>query len=195
MNTKVILLLLFFGAFTIEAFPQGTFQVDQQSATNPGFEGAFAIQSSQPIGQSFTPSFNAVGVVQLFLDDQNPLNSPTVYINLLANSITGPILAQTTPVTLPVNFEGTVNFVFSTPATVSPGTTYYLQPVLQSGEANVNVSILYHYSGGTAFIDGTADPTRNFYFREGIVTTPEPSTWALLVLGGGVLLLRWRKVA
>jgi hypothetical protein len=118
-----------------------------------------------------------------------------VYVNLLANSITGPILAQTGFVTLTPLSEGVINFYFSTPATVSPGTTYYLQPVVSVGSADVNVSTFYTYAGGTSFINGGADPSQNFYFREGIVTAPEPSTWALLVLGGAALLFHRRKVA
>ncbi len=51
----------------------------------------------------------------------------------------------------------------------------------------------YNYSGGTAFVDGLAVPTKDFWFREGIVV-PEPCSPALLLLGGGFLLWARRKL-
>ena len=191
MKTKIISLLILIFGCVVKLLGQGTIEIDQQSTTGAVFEGGYLIQSSQPIGQSFTPSLNAVGVVQLFLEEQVANSSPNavVAVNLLQNSITGPVIAQTMSVTLGTGFEGSVNLFFSTPVTVSPGTTYYFQPVVASGGAFVNVSTFYTYAGGTSFINGVADPSQNFYFREGIVI-PEPSTWALLILGGGALLFR-----
>jgi hypothetical protein len=182
---------------TLRTFAQGTLEFDQQSSTGGFFEGVIDISSNQPTGQSFTPALSGIGVVQLALAGQNPGNNANanVYVNLLTSSITGPILAQTGIVAVPIGFEGTVNFFFPTQVALTPGTTYYLQPVVQSGDAVANISTFYHYSGGTSFIDGTANPSENFYFREGLVTAPEPSTWALLALGGGAFFFHRRKVA
>jgi hypothetical protein len=180
---------------TLRTFAQGTLEFDQQSTTGAVFEGGYLIQSSQPIGQSFTPSLNSVGFIQLFLEEQvaNPDPNAVVAVNLLQNSITGPVVAQTASVTLGTGFEGSVNLFFLTPIAVSPGTTYYFQPVVASGGAFVNVSTFYTYAGGTSFINGVADPSQNFYFREGIVVAPEPSTWVLLLLGGSLLFRRLRR--
>jgi hypothetical protein len=122
---------------------QGTFVYDQQSADeSTGGGGVAVIQSNEPVGQSFTPSLSVVGFVRLFMDDANPGNNigATVYVNLLANSITGPVIGTTTPVFMPDSFgrlgtNGYVNFYFSTPVAVTPGVTYYLNPVVQSGDS------------------------------------------------------------
>ena len=151
------------------------------------------IQSSQPIGQSFTPSLDAVGFTQLVLINLSSSDNAVVYVNLLSGSITGQNIGQSAPVTVNIGSEVPVNFFFSTPVTVTPGTTYYLQPVVQSGDALINESFLYSYSGGSAIFNGTADPGTQLYFREGIIIVPEPSTWALFAAGAATLFFRRRK--
>jgi len=68
--TFIVVTLLVINA-ALFARGQGTFLYDQQSVTNDsaGAEGIQTIQSAQPIGQSFTPTFSSVGVVRLFLGD------------------------------------------------------------------------------------------------------------------------------
>src|SRR6266403_3568645 len=128
----VLLLPLFANA-------QGTFVYDQQSSdeSNGGSTGYF-IQTGQPMGQSFTPSLNAIGFVRLNLFDQNRNNGTgaIVYVNLRSDSITGPIIDSTAPVALPDNFgpNGFVNFLFGSNVPLQPGTKYYLQPVGPSGD-------------------------------------------------------------
>src|SRR5690348_17349022 len=83
---------------------QGTFQYDQQSATNyfpPTF--SFSIQGYGPVGQSFTPALPSVGFIQLEPGDALPVNGigGTMYLNLRSNSISGAILGSTAPVFLP----------------------------------------------------------------------------------------------
>lgn len=115
---------------------QGAFQYDQQSATNEPAPASFAveIQSNQPFGQSFVPSLSSVGFVRLYVEDSTFTggSGAAIYLNLLANSITGPVLSASSVVTLPGNFLGYTNFIFSTPVSVIPGTTYYFQPVVSS---------------------------------------------------------------
>src|SRR4051794_17057999 len=116
---------------------QGTFLYDQQSVTNDsrGAESVITIQSSQPVGQSFTPQFSSVGFVRLFLAD-DVLNGvgATLYVDLRADSITGQIIGSSQPVFMPAGFVDRVDFFFGSPVTVSPGTTYFLQPIVQSGD-------------------------------------------------------------
>ena len=195
MKLRIIVVVLL-GAF--RALSQGTLVYDQQSTTGGRHEGVVNIQSSQPVGQSFTPTVTTVGFIQLETNDQIPGNSlgAVIFVNLRMDSITGQIIGQSDPFALPDNFEGATTFYFSLPVAISPGTTYYFQPVVQSGDSwSINESFAYHYSGGSAILNGVASPTDNLYFREGLVA-PEPSTWALLLaLGGGALFLRRRKVA
>jgi len=165
-----------------------TFIYDQQSATNQGpagGDGGAPIQEDQPMGQSFTPALSSVGFVQLKFDDFNPGNGlgATVYVNLLANSITGTVLDSTAPVFMPDGFSfGITNFFFATPVAVTPGTTYYLQPVVVSGDDPWDVvGGNYGYAGGTAFFNGQPSST-DLWFREGELV-PEPASGLLVLLG------------
>jgi hypothetical protein len=195
MKTNLISLLSTLLLPALGVCGQGTMIYDQSSATNRAFASGYGIQQSQPIGQSFTPTLSSVGFVQLELDDFNSGNGvgATVYVNLRAESITGPVLGTTDPVFMPDGFAyGITNFFFSTPAAVTPGTTYYFQPVVQSGDHWDLIAGAFDYPGGTFFWSGAPDPSGNdAWFREGVVI-PEPSAGVLLLLGGGGFLAIWR---
>jgi hypothetical protein len=180
-------------------YAQGTFLYDQQSALEgaPG-EGAPTIQGSQPIGQSFTPTLSSVGFIRLWLGDATANNSAgaSVYVRLLGNSITGNVISSTEPVFMPDGFgrgtNGYVNFIFSVPPTVTPGVTYFFQPVVQSGDLwHIIMDTDYNYSGGTAFGLGQPGPGYDLWFREGVFI-PEPSS-TLLLLSGAALVLYVRR--
>ncbi len=174
----------------VSASAQGTFIYDQQSSTEANLgEAAVVIQSSQPIGQSFTPTLSSVGFIRLYLIDAtvNGIGA-TVFLNLRTDSITGPILGFTDSVTMSDSFSGTADFSFSTPVQVTPGTAYYFQPVVQSGDTwRVAAHNGFNYTGGTAFYFGQPAPSSDLWFREGIVI-PEPSVISLFLVGVGVLL-------
>jgi hypothetical protein len=169
---------------------QGTFVYDQQSFSStipPNI--TYQIEANQPIGQSFTPTLSAVGFVQLELGDSVNLNGvgATVYVNLRADSITGPVLSSTEPVFMPDNFFGATNFFFSSPISVTPQTTYYFQPVVQSGDSwVVNTALGDDYPRGTMYYQGAVLRNFDFWFREGLIV-PEPSSTGLLLIGSGVL--------
>jgi len=182
------------------AHGQGTFIYDQQSATNSGpagGDGGAPIHADSPMGQSFTPSLSGVGFVQMKFNDafNGDGVGASVYINLRADSITGPILGSTAAVFMPDRFSfGITNLFFTGPIAVAPGTTYFLEPVIQSFAGNdwgVIVSSLYNYPGGTAFFLGNPDPTTDLWFREGILA-PEPSSAVLVLLAGGIF--SWRRL-
>jgi len=190
MKTHKFFLITFISVCSI-AYGQGTFIYDQQSNTESGTtEGGGNLQSNQPFGQSFTPTFSSVGFIRLKLYDFDPGNSlgATVYVNLLAISITGTVLAASSPVFMPDDFLGYTDFLFLTPVSVTPGTTYYFQPVVQSGDAWIAAwGGSSSYSNGTAFSNGQAVPFQDLWFREGIVV-PEPSPSWLILLGSGIFL-------
>src|SRR5689334_20779505 len=157
------------------ALAQGTFQYDQRSWPVPIAANVLQyLQPNQLVGQSFTPSLSSVGFVQLELFDGHPNNGlgATLYVNLRSNSITGPILSSSDPVFLPdtPTGGGLTNFLFPGGASVIPGTTYFFEILVQSGDLwLVNSLGANDYSAGTAFLQGAAQPLEDFWFREGII--------------------------
>src|SRR5262249_53060707 len=146
-------------SFALSSPGQITFIYDQQSGTSGG-SGSLTVQQNQPIGQSFTPTLPSVGFIRLLFHDTNPGNGlgATVVINLRSNSISGPIFGSTEAVFMPDGFgpllRSSTNLFFYPPVAVTPGTTYYFDVTVQSGDAwNVD---LYHYGymGGMAFVNG-----------------------------------------
>jgi hypothetical protein len=185
-------------AFSTSApYGQGTFIYDQQSDTNetvPG--GGSPIQQGSPlIGQGFTPTLPGIDFIRLKLTDANWTNGlgATVFVNLRSGSIGGSIIASTAPVTFADAFTGTPNFLFSATVPLTPGTTYYFQPVVQSGDLWRALVSEFNYPGGIAWSQGIGLPGADFWFREGIII-PEPSSAALLTLLGGSLLIYVRSI-
>jgi PEP-CTERM motif len=198
---KASLLLLLFVAVPL-AHGQG-FVFDQQSplSSNKVFaEGGFFLTTGQPIGQSFTPALSSIGFVFLQLNDFNPNNGTgaVVLVKLFSGSLTnGTLIGTTIPVVLPDGFGATIggfgetNLLFTTSVSLTPGIQYFLQPVLQSGDPGFYVGADFlGYSGGTAYANGVP-VSRDLWFREGIIATPEPSTLTLAALGG--LLFGFRR--
>jgi len=87
---------------------------------------------------------------------------------------------------------GVTNFFFSTPVPVVPGTTYFLEVIVQSGDIWGLNTVPDLYSGGTMFYQGAAQPLQDLWFREGIII-PEPSTMALLITAGALFCARPQK--
>jgi hypothetical protein len=170
---------------------QGSFIYDQQSSTVDNYAGSAytPITENQPVGQSFTPALAQVGFVRLWIGQGVPVDtSPATFaVNLRANSITGQIIGSS-QVTLSPGFIGAVDFLFSTPITVNPETTYFLQPEVQVGGAWGAAALGDIYAGGTIYGQGTANPQFDLWFREGVLV-PEPSL-GLIVIGG--TLAGWR---
>jgi hypothetical protein len=183
---------------TFHAYGQGTLIYDQSSATNPLAGGAGApIRADQPMGQSFTPTLSSIGFAQLNFFD-NPGNvGATVYVNLWSGSISnGTLLSSTDPIYIPPGIVDFVtNFLFSTAVTLTPGTTYYIQPYLQSGDVLMGVNVgIFNYSGGTFYANGAPNPNnQDLWFREGVMEVPEPSSSLLILLGSGLLLYARHK--
>jgi hypothetical protein len=178
---------------------QGTFIYDQSSATNQSIGYGFPIQADQPMGQSFTPTLSSIGFIQLefgYGSLSNQLGA-TVYVNLWSGSISnGTLLSSTDPIFIPDGaFDLVTNLIFSTAVTLTPGTTYYLQPYLQSGDTRLAViGGIFNYSGGTAYFDSTPDPNNSdLWFREGIIEVPEPSLLILTLIGSGLFLYARQK--
>jgi len=173
--------------FYVTASGQGTMVYDQQSSTESNFgEAAFDIASNQPMGQSFTPSLDAVRFVRLRVGDGDRFDGfgGSLSLNLRSGSITGTVLATTSAASFTNGFLGTIDFLFSSDVPLLPGTTYFLQPVLQSGSA-VLTADSFLYPGGSAFLHGNAI-AQDLWFREGVLV-PEPSSGVLVLIGFSIL--------
>jgi len=110
---------------------QGTIVYDQQSSIDesawPNGAGPTIQGITAPFGQSFTPSFTSLDFIRLNLNDPDPVNGSgaVLYVNVRANSITGPILSSTSPVNLANGFTGVVSFLFGNTVSLTPGEVYY----------------------------------------------------------------------
>ena len=176
------------------ASAQGTLVYDQQTTTgdiDPGYGAGTAISLiGPPWGQSFTPSLDTVGFIALPLDDPSSgFGGATVWVNLMSGSVSGPVMASTEPITLGGGFNGTFYFNFATPVSVTPGVQYYFTVKEAFGGTRVNVvDIESSYPGGSIYVGGAPSLGFDFLFREGtIVSSPEPSSGVLLLLGGCAL--------
>jgi len=196
------LLAMMLVAVSFQTHAQSTLVYDQQSAANPisplgngGVDG-FYIQEDSPLLQSFIPSLSAIGFVQFEFEDvpNNGNNGAMVYVNIWSGSQninSDTLLGSTTPVYMPNGFvndglgvAGATNFYFSTPIALTAGQTYYLQPVVLSGDNPWAIVVLTNtYPNGQLFSDGGAiQPSSDLWFQEGIVAVPEPTILALVGL-------------
>jgi hypothetical protein len=181
---------------SIQTHAQSTLVYDQQSATGPKSPTAndfFNIQADSPLLQSFIPVLSTIGFVQFQFWDiaNNGTNGATVSVNLWTgspNTNSATLLGSTAPVYMPngfvnngLGFAGITNFNFSTPIALNSGQTYYLQPVVLSGDNPWAIAVFTtnSYPNGSLFVRGT-DVGIDSWFREGVV--PEPSTLVLIGL-------------
>ena len=143
-------------------------------------------QVPTPWGQSFTPALSGVDFIRLKLADDRPGNGigATVYLNLRSDSITGPILGTTASISMLDGFRGNPTFFFPATVPVTPGTTYYLEPITAPGSDFWNTIVSeYNYPGGSAIRGGLPVLASDLWFREGLYIVPEPSSALLLLLG------------
>jgi hypothetical protein len=118
-------------------------------------------------------------------------------VNLRSDSITGPIIDSTAPVALPDSFglplnTGYVTFFFGNRVPLQAGVTYFLQPVVQSGDLFGIFGGTFNYPGGELYSLGVGTPLTDYWFREGIVV-PEPSVTALIFPALGIFVFAQRR--
>lgn len=177
---------------------QGTFVFDQQTSTDEGLpaygEGGTMQAFTAPWGQSFTPTLSGIDFIRLMFNDGNLTDGlgAAIHLELLSGSISGTLIGTTPPITMPNQFRGTASFFFPSTVSLSPGVKYYFQPILDSGGTWNIESGSYFYPGGNAYNNGAISGGGQLWFREGIVV-PEPSSVALVLLGGAVLALLRRR--
>ena len=189
MKSTLAILTFVLGARLAGA--QGTLVFDQQS-TGP-VDGTLNLNQT-PFGQSFTPSLDSIGFLELQLHDGT--TASTVAIDIRSDSITGTVLGTSGSITIPSNSSGTFDFFFSSPVSLTPGTQYFFEPVVVSGGFAITETTSVQYAGGDKIYNGVPDTRGDLWFREGIVTAvPEPTVFALFGLGGAAACwLRKRRI-
>ena len=193
-----------FIAASLQAQAQGFFY-DQQSTNPPSTLGDYLDIQTAPLTQSFVPTLSAIKFVQFELLDlpSNGNNGATVYVDVWTGSpniSSATLLGSTTPVFMPDGFgwgvPGVTNFDFSTLIPLTPGQTYYLQPVVQSGD-----NPFYIWDPGNTYPNGQLygsgayfQPSTDLWFREGVVV-PEPTALELLGLSFILACLQTRWIS
>lgn len=187
MNIRTVFVVVVALLTTMCAFSQGTVLYDQASFSGPiTLDGTFAIQPGQPVGQSFTPSLNAVGFVNLLLLGGG--TGGTVTMDIMSSSINGPVIGTSASVTIGPSSSALYTFNFDSVVSVVPGTTYYFRPIVSPANSNILTPSVTGYAGGTGYYMGNPTPLGgDLEFQEGIYA-PEPSTFVLLAVGAGALI-------
>ncbi|MBI3880551.1 MAG: PEP-CTERM sorting domain-containing protein [Verrucomicrobia bacterium] len=90
-------------------------------------------------------------------------------------------------------FTGVTTFSFSNTVPLTSGVTYFLEPVIQTGDLWNLIASEYNYPGGSAYSSGFPATGSDYWFREGIITVPEPSSVCLGLAGAGALV--WWRMA
>jgi len=138
-----------------------------------------------PIGQEFTVVQPCLEAVELYTHDFN-LNSSsgaTLVVRIHQGTIFSPVVATSSPVTLPDNFVGVTHFDFPTPVLLLPALTYVIDVSVVSGDnwavgSNVTSSLpdipftpltneSNSYLLGRQILLGMPQEGNDLWFREG----------------------------
>jgi hypothetical protein len=198
------LVVSLFLATALQLHGQG-YVYDQQSDSTPeniNYD-SFVINRLM-LMQAFVPTLSSIDFVQLEISDypDSSTSGATLSVALYSGSPQYPTsIGGTERVDLPANFHndgiaysGVATFYFETPITLTPGQTYYIDPVEITGDHVWSVAVTENtYPNGKLYAGGAPiTPTTDLWFREGIETVPEPSDLALWAMGG-VLMVRFFK--
>jgi hypothetical protein len=185
MKMKIIAFIFLSGALFVRG--QGTFVWDQQAT---GLIDSGVPLTSQPMGESFTPSFSSIDVAAFNLGGGTS-SFGDIVVNLRSGSITGTILGTTAAVTF--TSSGVYDFFFSSPIALTPGTQYFLQPEAASGSGVFLDQINAPSGSGHQIISGVSRSNFDFWYQEGVTAVPEPSSATLIGLVATIAYRRRRN--
>lgn len=163
------------------------FAVDQQYL--PEIWSMYSIASFAPIGQTFTPAATALNVVVLHVDHTwgAPTDSSVLFVRVRADSMAGPVLGESTPVTLRGESYGEVRFEFPVTVVLTPGQLHAIEVVLAAGAGNpmLDGSNANGYGPGDTVLSNLPRSFMDFWFRTGFsAKVPVRSTtWGAVKAG------------
>lgn len=174
--------------FACAAIPASAAQiVDQSNTSSNGI--------SASIVQSFRLTLTGIDFIKLTLNATGP-NATDAYVRLFAGpGIQGTLLGTTDAQRLTIGSFVEYTFTFATTITLVPDQvyTFFALPVGGANRPFTSlVSTVNPYARGSRVLpDGRPVANVDFVFSEGINViaggVPEPSTWAMLILGFGVV--------
>ena len=132
------------------------FVVDQENINFSGGGNANA--------QEFTPTLDALDVVEVFIGPRDP--ATVAVVNIRIGSITGPIIGTSLP-TGPTPGSQIVHFDFPSAVPLVPGDLYVYEVSFLSG-GFAFVTGPNTYPGGRAIMSGVPQPDLDSSFREGL---------------------------
>ena len=104
-------------------------------------------------------------------------------------------MGSTTQVTITDAFTGPLDFFFENDIQVTPGTIYFFEPIVQSGDLWNVEAWEYNYPGGMAYGQGIGLPGSDLWFREGVIPEPAQSElFAFAFLAIAVWRFRRRQI-
>lgn len=209
MTRTWLLSLIIVAAATVECHAQVILDQDNIPASF-NFGQVYSTSSSFtiPLGQEFVPTLNALNFIDLYVDDAGSSIGPGAdfLVRIRTGSISGSILGTSLMTFVP---DGTntgggnilTRFNFTTPVPLTPGSQYVWQ-IEQVGTivpGNSNFGIAGDpvgsgaYLNGQAIIDGAIVAGNDFWFQEGIVPVPEPTSLVMVGMGLFVLVKSRRR--
>ncbi|QDU45246.1 PEP-CTERM motif protein [Symmachiella dynata] len=210
------LLLASFVSLSLASSAQAGMIVDQEYLIEFGWGHSTSRATNLPLGQEFTPTLNELDFVDLYIGDADTAVGPGVsfFVNIRSGSITGTILGTSSTVVVADGTNTGVNslldfvvtrFTFTDVVSLTQGTTHVIEVVQLPPFGTYTMNYFAYggrpgsstYAGGDVIAGGVPLIDNDLAFREGLLNAPavpEPSTFALLGIGGLALVgYGWRR--
>jgi hypothetical protein len=136
---KVVMFCIAMLLFATDSVLSQLLQVDQRADLSGSFP--YGVRTNAPMGQTFTPSSNAIGFVQFQLYDGGPC---VMHVNLRRGGITGPVIAHSRATRVGGGTRIPIHFDFATNVPIAVGQLHCVEPIIDSG--NDCSLVIYHYT-------------------------------------------------
>ena len=160
------------------------FLIDQANDVAAPFQGW--VTGASPLGQEFTPTFFSLDVVELQMNSQSTSVGGSVFVQIRAGTIAGPILGTSLTVNIPPGTAINVaHFDFAAPVPLAPGAIHVIDIIGVTGSLGVFTAGGFGnntYPGGAAIASGVIQQDDDLWFREGFSESlpVESVTWGTI---------------